>query len=75
MNLLSQFEQVLDRQERGIARITGQRSDGQVVAQTQGGAILILKGEIETGKQCYYDRVSSQVIGVAPDVVFSEYGV
>lgn len=75
MNLLSQFEQVLDRQERGIAKVTGQRGDGQVVAQTQGGATLILKGEMETGKQCYYDRVSSQIIGVAPDVEFSEYGI
>ena len=75
MNLLSQFEQVLDKQERGIAKVTGQRGNGQVIAQTQSGAVLILKGEMGTGKQCYYDRVSSQIIGVAPNVEFSEYAI
>ena len=75
MNLLSQLNRVLTRTERGVARITGQRGDGLVVAQTQSGATILLKGEAETGKQVYYDRVSSTVMGIAPDVVFNEYGV
>ena len=75
MNLLSEFNQILDRTERGVARITGQRGGGQVVAQTTSGATILLTGEIETGKMCYYDKISSKVLGAAPDVIYSKYGV
>lgn len=75
MNLLSQFNQILGRTERGVARITGQRGGGQVVAQTTSGATILLTGEMETGKMCYYDKTSSRVLGEAPDVVYSKYGV
>lgn len=75
MNLLSQFDQIFNRTERGVARITGQRSGGQVVAQTASGVTILLTGELEIGKMCYYDRISSKVLGEAPDVVYSEYGV
>lgn len=75
MNLLTQLNQTLNRTERGVARITGQRSGGQVVAQTTSGATILLTGEIETGKMCYYDKTSSKALGVAPDVIYSKYGV
>ena len=75
MNLLSEFNQILDRTERGVARITGQRGGGQVVAQTTSGTTILLTGEMETGKKVYYDRVSSKVLGEAPDVIYSQYGV
>lgn len=75
MNLLSEFNQILDRTERGVARITGQRGGGQVVAQTTSGMTILLTGEMETGKMCYYDKTSSRVLGEAPDVVYSKYGV
>lgn len=75
MNLLSQFNQILDRTERGVARITGQRGGGQVVAQTTSGTTILLTGEMETGKMCYYDKTSSRVLGEAPDVIYSKYGV
>ena len=75
MNLLSQFNQILNRTERGVARITGQRGGGKLVAQTQSGATVILIGDMETGKVCYYDKRSSKVLGEAPDIVYAEYGV
>ena len=75
MNLLSQFNQIFDRTERGVARITGQRGGGQLVAQTVSGATLLLTGEMATGKMCYYDKVTSKVLGEAPDVIYSEYGI
>ncbi|MDN5665059.1 hypothetical protein [Psychrobacter sp. 1Y4] len=75
MNLLSQFDQIFSRTERGTARITGQRGGGKLVAQTESGATILLDGEMETDKKVYYDRVSSKVLGEAPDVVYSEYGV
>lgn len=75
MNLLSQFNQILDRTERAVARVTGQRSGGQIVAQTTSGTTILLTGEMETGKMCYYDKISSKVLGEAPDVIYSKYGV
>ena len=75
MNLLTQFNQILDRTERGVARVTGQRGGGQLVAKTTSGATILLTGEMEAGKMCYYDKRSSKVLGEAPDVTYSEYGV
>lgn len=75
MNLLNQFNQLFNTTERSIARITGQRGGGKLVAETESGATVLLDGEMETGKKVYYDRVSSKVLGEAPDVTYSEYGV
>ena len=75
MNLLSQFNQISPAQERAFATITGQRGGGTVVAQTTGGATILLSGEMETGKKCFYDRRSGTIISEAPDVVFSEFAV
>lgn len=75
MNLLSQFNQIMNTTERSIATVTGQRGNGKLVAQTESGATIILEGEMETGKKVYYDRVSSKVLGEAPDVPYSDYPV
>lgn len=75
MNLLSQFDQIFSRTERGVARVTGQRGGGNIVAQTESGATILLDGEMETGKKVYYDRVSSKVLGEAPNVTYAEYPV
>lgn len=75
MNLLSQFNQIFDRPEQAFATVTGQRGGGIVVAQTSGGSNILLKGEMETGKNVFYNRRDSTIIGEAPDVTFSEYPV
>lgn len=75
MNLLSQFNEIFPTQERAFATITGQRGGGRVVAQTSSGANILLSGEMETGKKCWYDRRTSSIISEAPDVAFSEFGV
>lgn len=75
MNFLNQLNGVLDRQEKAFAMITGQRGGGKVVAQTPSGANILLTGTMETGRKCFYDRRTSNIISEAPDVVFSEFGV
>lgn len=75
MNLLKQFNQLLGNTERSIARVTGQRGNGKLVAETESGTTILLSGEMDTGKKIYYDRVSNKVLGQAPDVPYSEYGV
>ncbi|MGP4950695.1 hypothetical protein ACTXGO_00780 [Psychrobacter sp. T6-1] len=75
MNLLNEFSQILNRTNRGVARVTGQRGGGRLVAEIQSGATILLDGEMETGKKVYYDRLTSKVLGEAPDVIYSQYGV
>lgn len=75
MNLLSQLKQTLNTTEQSFATVTGQRGGGTVVAQTSGGASILLKGEMETGKNVFYNRRDSTIMSEAPDVVFSEFGV
>ena len=75
MNLLSQLTQTLNQTEQAFALIVGQRGGGIVVAQTPSGATILLKGEMETGKNVFYNRRDSTIMSAAPDVVFSEFGV
>ena len=75
MDIFREFEQLFSSTERSIARITGQRGNGLLVAQTESGVTILLRGEAETGVKVYYDRVNSKVIELAPDVPYSEYGV
>lgn len=75
MNLLSQFEQLFNAQEKAIAKIIGERGGGLMVGETLGGATVLLKGKLEIGKLCFYDRVSNEILGEAPNVEFKEYSV
>lgn len=75
MNLLSQLNQMLNRTEQAFATVTGQRGGGTVVAQTTGDSTILLKGEMETGKNVFYNRRDSTIMSEAPDVPFSEFGV
>lgn len=76
MNLLKTFETIFDSQEKAVARIVGHRGGGLLVGQTISGGTVLLKGEnIEIGKQCYYDRRSNTIIGIAPDIEFKEFSV
>lgn len=75
MNLLSQFEQLFNSQEKAIARIVGERGGGLLVGETLGGGTVLLKGKLEIGKLCFYDRISNEILGEAPNVEFKEYSV
>lgn len=75
MNLLSQLNATLNTVQRAYAHVTSVKPDGTLIAQTPAGATVLLQGKAEVGKSVYYDRVSGKILGDAPDVVFSEYGV
>ena len=75
MNILAALNQTLNTTEQAFATVTGQRGGGTVVAQTTGGANILLKGKMETGKNVFYNRRDSTIMSEAPDVVFSEFGV
>ena len=75
MNLLSQFQQIFNTEERAFAKITGVKPDGMLIATTPTGAVVLLTGSVDIGKNVFYDRVTNKVLEEAPNVTFTEYGV
>ena len=75
MNLLSQFQQIFNTEERAFAKVTGVRNDGKLIAIMPTGAVVLLDGKADIGKNVFYDRVTSRVLEEAPNVTFTEYGV
>lgn len=76
MNLLTQFNQIFAAKERAMATVITADND-KILASTIGGAQIILKPKdgINAGDVVYYDRISRDIIGVAPKVEFREFGV
>lgn len=75
MSLYEQFNQLFNRQEIAIATITGQKGGGKLTAQSENGATILLTGELETGKKCYYDRRTGQILSEAPNIPYNDYPV
>lgn len=75
MNLLSQFQQIFNTEERAFAKVTGVRNDGKLIATMPTGAVVLLTGNVDIGKNVFYDRVTSKVLEEAPNVTFTEYSV
>lgn len=75
MNLLARFNQIFGTTERGFAKITGRKNDGQFIATTPNGATVLLHGVGQIGTNVYYNRVTGEVLAPAPDVEMNEYGV
>ncbi len=75
MSLLKLFEQINGSQELAIATITDKKNDGKLIAKTPSDAVILLKGDMEIGKKCFYDRRTSTITGVAPNSKVREYGV
>lgn len=75
MNLLSQFQQIFNSEERAFATITGVRNDGKLIATMPTGAVVLLTGSVDIGKNVFYDRMTSKVLEEAPNVTFTEYSV
>lgn len=75
MNLLSQFQQIFNQEERAFATITGVREDGKLIATMPTGVVVLLTGNVDIGKNVFYDRVTNKVLEEAPNVTFTEYAV
>ena len=75
MNLLSQFQQIFNQEERAFATITGVRDDGKLIATMPTGSVVLLTGNVDIGKNVFYDRVTNKVLEEAPNVTFTEYSV
>lgn len=77
MNLLSQLNSLLSSESISIATIVGSKGGGVWVGETAGGGLVLLVGKdsYSTGTKVYYNALTGQVMGVAPNVEFQSYGV
>ena len=75
MNILNQFNQLFGTVERGVAKVTGIKSDETLIATTPSGATVLLTGKAEIGKSVFYNRENNRVVDIAPDVVYKTYAI
>lgn len=77
MNLLSQLNSLLLSESISVAAIVGGKSGGVWVGETMGGGLVLLVGNesYTTGQKVYYNALTNQITGNAPNVDFRSYGV
>ncbi|MCS4534233.1 hypothetical protein [Neisseria montereyensis] len=68
MNLLQQFNAIFNREERGIAKITGDLGGGSFAARANGGGNIVLNGQASNGQSVFYDKRTNKILGPAPDL-------
>ncbi len=74
-NLYQNLTALLKREQRGIAKITGDLGGGSWAAQTQSGGNLVLSGQAAFNQRVFYDVLSNRILGQAPDTTVLELGV
>lgn len=77
MNLLDILNQHLRPTSKDVATITDKKSNGQLIAQTLGGGVVVLapNAGVAVGQKVYYNRVTSEIIATAPEVEFKRWGI
>lgn len=74
-NLYQSLTALLNREQRGIAKITGDLGGGTWAAQTQSGGNLVLSGQASLNQRVFYDVRTNRIISQAPDAAVLELGV
>lgn len=74
-NLYQNLTALLNREQRGIAKITGDLGGGSWAAQTQGGGNIVLSGQAALNQRVFYDIRTNRIISQAPDAAVLELGV
>lgn len=74
-NLYQNLTALLNREQRGIAKITGDLGGGSWAAQTQSGGNIVLSGQAALSQRVFYDIRTSRIISQAPDAAVLELGV
>lgn len=74
-NLYQNLTALLNREQRGIAKITGDLGDGSWAAQTQSGGNIVLSGQASLNQRVFYDIRTNRIISQAPDAAVLELGV
>ena len=74
-NLYQNLTALLNREQRGIAKITGDLGGGSWTAQTQSGGNIVLSGQAALNQRVFYDVRTNRIISQAPDAAVLELGV
>lgn len=74
-NLYQNLTALLNREQRGIAKITGDLGGGSWAAQTQSGGNIVLSGQTALNQRVFYDVRTNRIISQAPDAAVLELGV
>ena len=74
-NLYQNLTALLNREQRGIAKITGDLGGGSWAAQTQSGGTIVLSGQAALNQRVFYDVRTNRIISQAPDAAVLELGV
>jgi len=74
-NLYQNLTALLNREQRGIAKITGDFGGGSWAAQTQSGGNIGLSGQAALNQRVFYDVRTNRIISQAPDAAVLELGV
>ena len=74
-NLYQNLTALLNREQRGIAKITGDLGGGSWAAQTQSGGNIVLSGQASLNQHVFYDIHTNRIISQAPDAAVLELGV
>lgn len=77
MNLLDILSQHLRPISKDVATIADKKANGQLIAQTLGGGVVILapNAGVAVGQKVYYNRITGEIIAVAPEVEFKRWGI
>lgn len=69
MNILQQFQAVLGREHRAVAKITGLTPTGYMAETTSGHQPVALVGTgYKVGQVVFYDMVTRRILESAPDL-------
>lgn len=69
MNILQQFQSVLGREHRAVAKITGLTPTGYMAETTSGHQPVALIGSgYKVGQTVFYDTTTRKVLESAPDL-------
>lgn len=74
-NLYQNLTSLLNREQRGIAKITGDLGGGSWAAQTQSGGNIVLSGQTALNQRVFYDIRTNRIISQAPDAAVLELSV
>lgn len=77
MNLLSQLNDLITPSVTAIATIKGNKDNDVWIGETMGGGLVLLTSHetYQTGQKVYYNALTNQITGNAPNVAFRAFGV
>lgn len=75
MTILKEYNFLFQTPQKSYAIVKAKRANNKVLAITRTGQRILLTGNLEVGKACFYDRETATIISEAPTLDFIELPV